>query len=150
MLEPETNQLCGLLEQRLALMNLLGRSLAEANADIVRFDIDGFERRIQDQGRMCLEIQSLDAAIEEVQNRCTEKIRMNETPHRNDPGTARLQNVVNRLEQTKKHVRELNDQHRDLLRRSRRTVTALLNSYQTFAGTYSNPALGGRTSLEIL
>jgi hypothetical protein len=35
---------------------------------------------------------------------------------------------------------QLNDEHQALLRRSRRTVSALLNSYHSFAMTYSNPS----------
>ena len=138
----ETNHLVTLLERRISLLGSLGDALAGANADIVRCDVDGFEQRIREQERMCTEIQSLDAAIEAIRGRCAGKAQPNGNCGQRDPATAKLQDLIHRLEETKKNVRQLNEQHLELLRRSRRTVRALLNSYESFGATYANPALG--------
>ena len=146
----ETIRLLNLLEQRISLLGSLSTALSAAKVDLVQLDIDSLERRIRDQELLCAQIQSLDADIDVVQIRCAARVRDNETNSVSDPSSARFTDVVGRLERTQKNVRDLNEQHRELLRRSRRTISALLNSFQTFATTYSNPAAGNCVSGERL
>jgi hypothetical protein len=51
-----------------------------------------------------------------------------------------LRETAGRLSEIQSTVKQLNDAHQVLLRRSRRTVGALLNSYHSFAATYSDPS----------
>ena len=57
-----------------------------------------------------------------------------------DADSIRCRETLNRLARVQANVMQLNDEHQALLRRSRRTVSALLNSYHSFAMTYSNPS----------
>jgi len=144
----ETNRLLDLLERRISLLESLGMALQAANTDIVRFDISGLERRIHDQERLCDELQRLNSDIESVQVRCVERVREKENSAQGDPSEQKVFALVARLGQTQTKVRHLNEQHRELLRRSRRTVNALVNSFQNFTITYSNPAVSVSLSEE--
>jgi len=133
-----TTRYLDLLERRLVLLGSLASALAAARTDIVALDIPGLESRIADQEKLCAEIRSLDVQLDRVQNQCTTHAI---APARaSDPGSLRCCEVLARLAQAQATVKRLNDEHRALLRRSRRTVTALLNSYRSFAMTYADPA----------
>jgi hypothetical protein len=62
------------------------------------------------------------------------------------PDGSPLGETLARLRAVQTTVKQLNDAHQVLLLRSRRTVGALLNSYHSFAMTYSDPA-SARTSI---
>lgn len=137
----ETARFLNLLEQRIALLGSLTDALNAARADVVQFDINGLEGRIRDQERLCLEIRTVDSRIDVVQRQCQSQLSPNaDGTALADPDSVRLRDTMNRLNQVQMNVKRLNDQHRALLRRSRRTVGALLNSLQSFASTYSNPS----------
>jgi hypothetical protein len=51
-----------------------------------------------------------------------------------------LRATLDRLHTAQVRVKQQNEAHQVLLRRSRRTVSALLNSYHSFALTYSDPS----------
>jgi len=133
-----------LLERRLALLGSLASALTAARTDIVALDIAGLESRIADQDKLCAEIRSLDAHLDRVQQQCATHA-VAPAPA-SDPDSLRCREILARLSQAQATVRRLNDEHRALLRRSRRTVHALLNSYHSFAMTYANPSDSRTTS----
>jgi hypothetical protein len=129
-----------LLEQRIELFNSLSASLLAARSAMVAVDIDGLESRIAQQREICGNIEKLDEQIERLQYQCAAHLRMHGgvEPLAN---TAELEEVLHRLHQAQARVKELNAAHQALLKRSRRTVTALLNSLHTFEGTYRKTAV---------
>lgn len=140
----ETQNLLALLERRIALLGSLAEALSAASSSTVAFDIDGLEARIAEQERLCNEIRSLDSQLDAMQRHCAGQAVLNGISTSVAPavsGSADLQSAAVRLKQVQTRVKELNDAHQALLRRSRRTVSALLRSYHRFAsGTYSNPS----------
>jgi hypothetical protein len=138
----DTNHFLDLLERRILLLDSLAAALTAARADVVAFDLDGLESRIADQEHLCADIRSLDASIDRVQNQCATQLGAagQSAPATSPNDTIRMHNTLSRLREAQISVKHLNDAHQHLLRRSRRTVLALLNSYRTFALTYSDPA----------
>jgi hypothetical protein len=141
----ESQHFLDLLEQRVALLTSLAESLSAASSSLVSFDIDSLESRIAQQERLCTDIRALDTQIDRVQRQCATQLGASATPSAvsnsaPDAGTLRLRETSARLTKIQSTVKQLNDAHRILLRRSRRTVSALLNSYHSFAPTYSDPA----------
>jgi hypothetical protein len=139
----ETTRYLELLEERLALLGSLATALTAARLDIVALDIDGLEARISEQDRLCNEIRSLDVELDRVQLQC--KAHLSPVSPQamgapNDAAVIRRRETIDRLTRVQASVKQLNNEHQVLLRRSRRTVSALLNSYHSFAMTYSNPA----------
>jgi flagellar FlgN protein len=139
----ETKRYLELLEERLALLGSLATALTAARTDIVSLDINGLEARIAEQDHLCTEIRSLDLQLDRVQFQCITHLGK---PSSQFVGSAaasdsiRHREILDRLTRVQANVKQLNDEHQALLRRSRRTVNALLNSYHTFAMTYSNPS----------
>jgi hypothetical protein len=139
----ETQRYLGLLEQRIALMGSLAESLSAASTGLVSFDLDGLESRIVEQERLCTDIRALDGQIDRVQRQCAAHLAAAAIPDSliaPDPDTRRLRETAGRLSKIQSTVKQLNHAHQILLRRSRRTVGALLNSYHSFATTYSDPS----------
>jgi uncharacterized membrane protein YccC len=128
-----------LLEQRINLFNSLSASLLAARSAMVSVDIEGLESRISQQREICTNIQKLDDQIERLQYQCAAHLRLHGGV---EPlaDTSELEEVLYRLHQAQAQVKELNAAHQALLKRSRRTVTALLNSLHTFEGTYKEAA----------
>lgn len=128
-----------LLEQRVALFDSLSANLLAAKQAMVAVDIDGLESRIAQQQEICANIQKLDGEIERLQYQCAAHLRMHGgvEPLSN---TAELEEVLQRLHQAQARVKELNAAHQAMVKRSSRTVTALLNSLHTFEGTYKKGA----------
>jgi len=141
-LTPDTTLFLELLERRITLLGALATALVAARADIASFDLNGLESRIADQEQLCGKIRSLDANIDQVQHHCAAQIGGSHTsaPLSPRPSNLRMRETMDRLHAAQVSVKRLNDAHQHLLRRSRRTVWALLNSYRTFAMTYSDPA----------
>lgn len=129
-----------LLEQRIALFNSLSASLVAASTAMVAVDIDGLESRIAEQREVCSEIQKLDEQIERLQYQCAAHLRMHGGAD-SLANNAELEDVLLRLHQAQANVKSLNLAHQALLNRSRRTVSALLNSLHSFEGTYQKAAL---------
>jgi hypothetical protein len=139
----ETTRYLELLEQRIALLGLLSYALLAARSNVVSFDLDGLEARIADQERLCVQIRSLDTSIDPLQVRCAAHLGLssgNPATHTPNQDNLRLRETLHRLQAVQILVKQLNEAHQILLRRSRRTVGALLNSYHSFALTYSDPA----------
>lgn len=139
----ETQRYLELLEQRIALLGSLAASLTAASVSLVSFDVDTLEERITEQEKLCASIGSLDTEIDAVQRRCQSQL-VSGAPQEGsaafDSSSYRLRETILRLNQAQSAVKQLNDAHQILLRRSRRTANALLNSYHSFAATYANPA----------
>ena len=149
----ESTRYLQLLERRIALLGSLAEALTAARTNVASLDIDGLEARIAEQERLCGEIRSLDSDLDRVQRQCATQIG---APSSKAIGLAthsnsdRLRETLERLSQVQATVKQLNKEHQALLRRSRRTVGALLNSYHSFAMTYSNPAASGVSAGERL
>jgi hypothetical protein len=138
----ETAHYLDLLEARIALLGSLANSLVLAREGVVSLDIDGLERRIHEQEKLCGEIRAVDARIDRIQKECAARLEVSRgtlVSATLEPDTARLHDTLARLQQVQCSVKKLNNEHQALLRRSRRTVGALLNSYHSFALTYSEP-----------
>lgn len=152
----DATSLLQLIEQRIALLSSLAESFAAARVDIGRLDISGLERRISDQDRLCAQIRSVDSTLDQMQRRCSAYLAVSagESSLTAKQDHQKLRDALARLHSIQSAVKQLNDAHQLLLRRSRRTVNALLQSYESLlndasAGTYADPAsaavsLGGR------
>ena len=139
----DTTRYLDLLEQRILLLGSLADALVSAGASISAFDIDGLEARIATQQQLCAEISALDSQIDSLQRHCAERValpRVNDISLTGAPEHSPMRQTLARLQAVQSSVKQLNDAHRILLQRSRRTVGALLNSYHTFAMTYADPA----------
>jgi hypothetical protein len=129
-----------LLEKRIELLHSLSSALLASRSAMAAFDINGLESRIAQQRMLCAEIQVLDQHIECLQYQCAAHLR----PHGAEQivvKSSQLEVALNRLHQAQKAVSDLNKAHQALVARSRRTVSALLNSLHTFEGNYRDAAL---------
>ena len=139
----ETTKFLELLEERLSLLNSLASALTAARTDIVSLDISGLEARIAQQDNLCAQIRNLDLQLDRVQSQCNTHLAAPASHALSpfaDADSIRCRETLNRLARVQANVMQLNDEHQALLRRSRRTVSALLNSYHSFAMIYSNPS----------
>ena len=128
------------LEQRIALLDSLSETLTAARAAMVSFDIDALESRVTQQQSLCREIKSLDEQVERLQYQCAAHLRLRGGQTADD-SHAKLEDALRRLHQAQANVKQLNDVHQAVLRRSQRTIVALLHSLRTFEGTYQEAAL---------
>jgi len=129
-----------LLEQRIELLNSLSATLLAAQSAMAAFDVGGLESRIVEQQGLCNEIQKLDEQTERLQYQCAAHLRLrgSEETLANSP---KLEETLVRLHQAQAAVKQLNTAHQALVRRSRRTVSALLNSLHSVEGDYKKAAL---------
>ena len=124
-------------------MNELADSLSLAGAAISVCDIDGLEQRIREQENLCGAIRGLDVRLESLQ---ALRLRANQASKSSSTLIAEqadksLRITLNRLQEVHCRVKSLNAVHAELLRRSRRTVRALSQAYQSLSiDIYSNPA----------
>lgn len=148
----ETHRFLELLEQRIALLSSLAESLSAASTGLVSFDLEKLESNIAEQERLCADIRALDEQIDQVQRHCATHLEAAApgSPTAPDPDALRLRDTATRLSQIQSTVKQLNGAHQVLLRRSRRTVGALLNSYHSFAMTYFDPSAPRVTAGERL
>jgi hypothetical protein len=149
----DTTRYLNLLEQRIALLGSLAEALMFARSSIAAFDINGLEARIASQQVLCAEISALDSQIDSLQRHCAAQVAVahsNGVASAATPENPRMRETLARLHAVQSTVKELNDAHKILLQRSRRTVGALLNSYHTFAATYADPAAPRATIGEMV
>ena len=142
-----------LIEQRIALLASLAETFAAARLDVARFDVSSLERRIAQQDRLCSQIRAVDSTLDEMQRRCSAYLTLAERESSLSAKRERheLRGALQRLQAVQEAVKKLNDAHQILLRRSRRTVSALLQSYKSLAQhsapvTYSDPACAADVS----
>lgn len=133
------------IEQRKVLVDALADSLSLASACVVGFDADGLESRIAQQQKLCVELSQLDQGIAAVRQ------RISESSQESMASSRELQKALSSLREAQSRLQRLNDRHQILLERSRRTVNALIRSYQTFAaGLYEDPAKSPRLMREAV
>ncbi|HTT34027.1 MAG TPA: flagellar export chaperone FlgN [Methylomirabilota bacterium] len=148
-MNPDTQRYLELLEQRISLLGSLAESLSAASKGFASFDFDTIEASITQQEKLCAAIRSLGPELDRVQQHC--KAQLSLAPQTgSDSGRLRLRETIARLNEIQSTVKRLNEAHQLLLRRSRRTVGALLNSYHSFAMTYSNPSSASASAEERL
>lgn len=141
-MKPETAHYLELLEQRIALLGSLAGSLGFARTETVSLDIDRLELRIHEQELLCQDLHRVDVQIDGCQKDRAKQTALAENKMlaaNLKPDDLRLEETLTRLYQVQVAVKKLNSEHQALLRRSRRTVAALLNSYHSFATIYSVP-----------
>jgi len=138
----ESFQIVQLLDERIHMMNAIADSVVLAGTAISACDIDGLEERIRNQESLCSKIKDLDARLESLQSRQQTRDQQSKTfwlsvvPAENDS----LRIAMGRLREAHIRVKTLNAVHTELLRRSRRTVRALAQAYQSVSSEiYSNP-----------
>lgn len=59
----ETQRYLDLLDQRIALLETLAKSLVDARQDVVGLDVNGLEARIVQQERLCEQVGALDRLV---------------------------------------------------------------------------------------
>jgi hypothetical protein len=132
--QPNEEQFLGLLEKKTELLDRLGNALRSARTDLAAFDLNAIEEGISEQERLCGQIRTLDAEVDIVQRRCA---GLGQAGGKIEE--ERMRPVIERLARTQAEVQALNHSHEELLRKSRRTVNVLLNSFSAFAMTYAAP-----------
>jgi chromosome segregation ATPase len=133
----DTAHFVSLLDRRTDLLELLIRSLQSARDAIIKFDMRELEAGIAEQQDLCARIRMLDADIEKFQAS-------------RDHADPRVSGAFERMIAAASLTHQLNHAQRSLLRHSRRTVDALMNSYRMFALTYADPcATGGITGERV-
>ena len=148
----ETQRYLELLEQRIALLSNLAQSISAASNGFVSFDLDTIESRIAEQEHLCRDLRALTGQIDRIQKQCATHLTpsSDKAAAASDPDALRLRDTLARLGKVQASVKQLNDAHQMLLRRSLRTVGALLNSYHSFAMTYANPSVSRASAGERL
>jgi len=136
----QTSRYLELLELRITLLDSLSKTLLAARTAIVAFDIDALEAQVALQQQLCREIQALDEQVERLEYQCAAHLRLRGTQATGD-SNSELDDAMQRLHQAQANVKGLNDVHQTVLRRSQRTILALLYSLRTFEGTYQETAL---------
>lgn len=129
-----------LLERRLALLGDLAESLRASTAALVGMDLERIDQKVGEQENLCLEIQSLDRGLDDLQKRCSTGLAPGSEPAA----------VLARMADAQAEVRALNRKHAALVRRSRRTLDAMLNFLHSASDTYTDPGransrAGGRS-----
>ena len=150
----ESERYWGLLERRLSLLDSLSKTLADSRADFIALDLEGIRGRIQEQEQFCRQIRSLDNDITQAQIRCARlagvpcvsgEICWPETPGTDPALGKKIRETMRRVAAAQGKLKQLNDAHQALLRRSQRTVLVLVNLFQSHAPTYAaqvSPATG--------
>jgi predicted nucleic acid-binding Zn-ribbon protein len=140
----ETHRYFELLDQRIALLETLAKSLVEARQDVVGLDVNGLEARIVQQERLCEQVSALDGQLSGFAQQCmstlpSEDANQLQGKMENAGARTRLAEIRAKMQAIQNRVKELNATHQLLLRRCRRTAGALLNMYAKFEVTYAKP-----------
>jgi hypothetical protein len=124
--DPST--ICDLLGERLKLLDSLAVELRACGNAMVALDLDGIHRRVAQQEQICGQIRSVDREIELLQQRWSAAEREQSIPAAKD--------LLTRITSAQTEVRRLNTEHSALLRRSRRTLRAMMNFVNFYGGRY--------------
>jgi len=133
-----------LLLERIRLMEMLSDSLDAAGLFIASNKIDALEIRIAEQQRLCTLLEATHQEFRSLlrQENAATSLDMPDSCQSSLPcGERDLREIVARLRLAENRLRASNASQSARVRRSRKTVTALLNAMQTFQGTYQNSAL---------
>ena len=127
-MQAENTRLLNLLTRRLALLEALSEHLLRWRQEFIASDLEGLERHVVSQEEICCQLRTLDAELMSIRNggvlAVDDSIRL----------------LIGRLDEAQAEVRQINSGNQALLRRSRQTVNALRNLFQSFELTYSAPA----------
>ena len=140
-----------LLERRIALLESLAKTLAEARGDFIALDLEAMRRGIREQEQFCGQIRALDQDITHAQIRCARLAGLppvtnaiawppslgEETPSGIPGAENKIRDALRRVAAAQSQLQRVNNDHQALLRRSRRTVHVLLNLFQSYAPTYA-------------
>jgi hypothetical protein len=139
----EIEKYLALLEQRLSLLRALAQQLVGCRKEFVAMDLDGMYSRIGEQEELCRQIQLLHPAIESLQRTCARHLDVARLDAARQPEDAawaeRLRGVMRELGEAQAEVGRLNQIHAAFLRRSRRTITMLMNLLGNYAVSYGPP-----------
>ncbi len=133
----------GLLDRRLSLLHLLAQEFVDCRKEFVALDLDGMYRRISEQEELCRQIQRLHPAIHALQQTCAAHLGLENHGAignlENSEGAERLGRVMHEIGKAQAEVGRLNQIHAAYLRRSRRTISVLMNYIGNYAMTYASP-----------
>ncbi|MGA2812886.1 MAG: flagellar export chaperone FlgN [Candidatus Acidiferrum sp.] len=147
-LNSDAHRYLELLDRRIETLGSLAEALLMARQHMICLDIDGLEARIAQQENLCRKVRAMDRQLDQLQEQCASKVGLLGTEsaaHGVQEFAGRLELGRQRMKSAQERVKALNESHRALLRRCRRTTNALLNSYAVFAGTYADPRRAGGT-----
>jgi hypothetical protein len=134
----------GLLERRLSLLRLLAQEFVDCRKEFIALDLDGMYRRISEQEELCRQIQRLQPAIQTLQQTCATHLGLESGGAagnaENTERGERLSRVMQDLGKAQAEVGRLNQIHAAYLRRSRRTMSVLMNYIGNYVMTYTLPA----------
>ena len=116
-----------LLAERLALLTQLSRELLNARQQFIALDFDAFDRTLQVQEELCIQIRSTEASLFSLQ-----KSISNAAVTR--PSDA--QDLLGRIEAARAEVRSLNVANQAMLRHSRPTAVSMRNLLNSFQPAY--------------
>lgn len=149
----EVERYLELLERRLATLRLLALDLDESRSVIADLDLKAIHQHVVHQEDLCSEICLLDGELKTLAEGlaggspgdvCAGALAT--LASELDPASARqLQLLLGGLAAIQADVQRLSRVHRELLRRSRRSVNVLLNFLAQYSGTYQAP--GNRSFL---
>lgn len=121
-----------LLGERLRLLDSLAVELRACSEAMVSLDLDGMHRRVARQEQVCQQIRSVDREIDFLQKQWSAEERSELLPA--------VKDILGRISTAQSEVRRLNSAHAALLRRSRRTLRAMINFVNFYGGRYEvNP-----------
>lgn len=127
-MKDDTNTISALLGERLKLLDSLAVELRACSNAMVTLDLDGIHRRVAQQERVCQQIRSVDREIDVLQQRWSTQERSEALPS--------VKDLLGRISTAQTEVRRLNSAHAALLRRSRRTLRAMMNFVNFYGGRY--------------
>ncbi|MDE3137268.1 MAG: flagellar export chaperone FlgN [Acidobacteriota bacterium] len=120
----------------MALLVELAAALRSSTDALVRLDIEMIHQSVGNQERLCGEIRSLDRGLDTLQRKWAAGIAAHGEGGEIDA-------LIERVANAQAEVRQLNQRHAALVRRSRRTLEAMLNFLRSAAPTYTDPRLVG-------
>jgi len=124
----DTFAISGLLGERLRLLDSLAVELRACSNAMVALDLDAIHQRVAQQEQVCQQIRSVDREIEVLQQRWSDEERSEVLPA--------VKDLLGRISTAQTEVRRLNSAHAALLRRSRRTLRAMMNFVNFYGGRY--------------
>jgi len=124
----DTSTICDLLSERLKLLDSLAVELRACSNAMVALDLDAIHHRVAQQERICGQIRSVDREIELLQQRWSAAER--------EHSITAAKDLLTRISSAQTEVRRLNTAHSALLRRSRRTLRAMMNFVNFYGGRY--------------
>ena len=136
-----------LIERRLALVRELRDVLVKSREAIVAMNLEETDRRTAEQERLCAQIRAVDANLAAAQaQRAQQPGRAKQlglswvSSQADDPAiVTKIREAMAALGELQIEVRKINAVNRSLIRRSSRTLNALVNFVNRFAPTYSDP-----------